>query len=288
MSLLDDVGRFVRKYAPRPDQWPFINGDYRVIDASAPVVVAGVIEASLQKELAAQLPKGLCMIARLHGAADVANLVRPLASNLAVHYVVCAGDDGSQPPLGSALLLLGRGVDPPPGPVGTLMNSIVARVEPADLKTLRRRVQFLDLLGCRDVRKVAALVENPTAVSTRPSAAAPVKSAEHSVERFTVPRDMHYETRRDKGGDFGIRIEEHSIVVEHRNGKDRLLRVLEGKTARDICLALIRNGWVSRLDHAAYLGRELARAELALRNGQPFTPNSLEPVATLQPPAPDA
>jgi tetrahydromethanopterin S-methyltransferase subunit A len=62
------------------------------------------------------------------------------------------------------------------------------------------------------------------------------------------------------------------------NGKEnRLLRVIEGKTARDVCLALIRNGWVSKLDHAAYLGRELARAELALRSGRPFTQDSAEP-----------
>jgi tetrahydromethanopterin S-methyltransferase subunit A len=30
---------------------------------------------------------------------------------------------------------------------------------------------------------------------------------------------------------------------------------------------IIENGWVSQLSHAAYLGKELARAELALRLG---------------------
>jgi hypothetical protein len=35
---------------------------------------------------------------------------------------------------------------------------------------------------------------------------------------------------------------------------------------------LIRNGWVSRLDHAAYLGRELALAEIAVQQGVPYSP----------------
>ena len=30
---------------------------------------------------------------------------------------------------------------------------------------------------------------------------------------------------------------------------------------------IIANGWVTQLSHAAYLGRELARAELALKQG---------------------
>jgi tetrahydromethanopterin S-methyltransferase subunit A len=92
-----------------------------------------------------------------------------------------------------------------------------------------------------------------------------------------IPRHTRYEARQDKVGDFKIRIEEQSIAVEHLNSKGLLLRTIEGKTARDICLALIRNGWVSKLDHAAYLGRELARAELAMRGGRPFVQDEAEP-----------
>ena len=38
-----------------------------------------------------------------------------------------------------------------------------------------------------------------------------------------------------------------------------------GRNARDILNTLIERGLVSRLDHAGYLGRELERAEIALR-----------------------
>jgi tetrahydromethanopterin S-methyltransferase subunit A len=46
-----------------------------------------------------------------------------------------------------------------------------------------------------------------------------------------------------------------------------LLRVVEGTNARTIYRTLVANGWVSELSHAAYLGKELAKAELSLRHG---------------------
>jgi hypothetical protein len=52
-----------------------------------------------------------------------------------------------------------------------------------------------------------------------------------------------------------------TIVVEHYAYDNRLLRVIEGRNARSIYSTLIANGWVTQLSHAAYLGKELARAE---------------------------
>jgi tetrahydromethanopterin S-methyltransferase subunit A len=282
MSLLNDLSHFVRRnLTPKSVQWPFVRGDYAVVDATAPIVVAGVLADTVRKDLAAASPGGLCMIALLHTAADVADLVHALAANLAIQYVICAGGPNAKKrPLGAALLLLGRGEEAPAGPVGALLNAIVARIEPAELKAVRRRVQFVDLLGSGDLAKISARIEESAAAAGRSNTGFVTQPTEDGVERLIVPRDFRHEGRRDKAGDFSIRIEEHSIIVEHRNGKDRLLRVIEGKTARDVCLVLIRNGWVSRLDHAAYLGRELARAELALRSGQPFTPDTHEGAQT--------
>ncbi len=40
---------------------------------------------------------------------------------------------------------------------------------------------------------------------------------------------------------------------------------IAGSTARDILDTIIERGLISRLDHAAYLGRELMKAEIALK-----------------------
>jgi len=45
-----------------------------------------------------------------------------------------------------------------------------------------------------------------------------------------------------------------------------LTHEFRGKTAKQLSKAVVASGLITRMDHAAYLGRELARAELALRN----------------------
>ncbi len=56
------------------------------------------------------------------------------------------------------------------------------------------------------------------------------------------------------------------FLVEHYSYKEKLIRTIEGQDARRVYLTLIRNGWVSKLDHAAYLGKELTKAELSLKH----------------------
>ena len=46
--------------------------------------------------------------------------------------------------------------------------------------------------------------------------------------------------------------------------------VIEGTNASELYISAIKKGLLSRLDHAAYLGRELARAEHSLMTGETY------------------
>ncbi|MFW5904496.1 MAG: DUF4346 domain-containing protein [Candidatus Saliniplasma sp.] len=80
----------------------------------------------------------------------------------------------------------------------------------------------------------------------------------------------------DEKGFFTIMVKEDEIIVEHylnvqKEGKlevetGELDLIITGKTAKAICDTIIQEGLISRLDHAAYLGRELQKAEIALQN----------------------
>jgi tetrahydromethanopterin S-methyltransferase subunit A len=59
-------------------------------------------------------------------------------------------------------------------------------------------------------------------------------------------------------------------VIEHYCDDGLLTNVVEAGNATDGYTSVLAAGLVSRLDHAAYLGRELARAEHALRSGTPY------------------
>jgi dihydropteroate synthase-like protein len=68
----------------------------------------------------------------------------------------------------------------------------------------------------------------------------------------------------DPKGNFRIGIEGNQIVAEI-NGTS-----VKGIRWQDVLYTLIEGGHVSLLDHAGYLGRELYKAELAIRYGRSF------------------
>ena len=69
---------------------------------------------------------------------------------------------------------------------------------------------------------------------------------------------------RDPKGDFRIWIWKDKIVCEHEKV------TVVGRGAKEIIDTIIELNLVSRLDHAGYLGRELMKAEIALRLGKNY------------------
>jgi tetrahydromethanopterin S-methyltransferase subunit A len=60
------------------------------------------------------------------------------------------------------------------------------------------------------------------------------------------------------------------LSLEHYRNDGVLDVVIEANTAAEVYSAAIDKELLSRLDHAAYLGRELARAECALETGDAY------------------
>ncbi len=66
-------------------------------------------------------------------------------------------------------------------------------------------------------------------------------------------------------------IERGIIHVEHYAYDNRLLRILESSSPRALYLKIIEEGWVTEMSHAAYLGKELIKADYSLKSGVPYT-----------------
>lgn len=73
----------------------------------------------------------------------------------------------------------------------------------------------------------------------------------------------------DKAGYFVIvpKPNADEILVEHYSNANKLLRIIKGYNARDIYWSIIENDWVTELSHSAYLGKELTKAEMAMKLG---------------------
>ena len=83
-------------------------------------------------------------------------------------------------------------------------------------------------------------------------------------ETVVTAKRMPDEITYDPKGNFRIGIEGDQIVAEVHG------KAVKGTRWQDVLYTLIEDGHVSLLDHAGYLGRELYKAELAIRYGRSF------------------
>jgi dihydropteroate synthase-like protein len=82
----------------------------------------------------------------------------------------------------------------------------------------------------------------------------------------------------DAEGMFKVIIDrnESTIAVLHfaTSNADKPVNIVKGKTAESIYAKVVELGLVTRLDHAAYLGSELAKAEIAVKTGKSYVQDS--------------
>ncbi|UCH57072.1 MAG: dihydropteroate synthase-like protein [Candidatus Bathyarchaeota archaeon] len=77
----------------------------------------------------------------------------------------------------------------------------------------------------------------------------------------------------DRTGWFLIQVDRERgfVIATHFRGVEGPDVIVRGETAREIYQTIIREGLVGKYDHAAYLGKELMKAELALRLGRSYS-----------------
>jgi len=89
---------------------------------------------------------------------------------------------------------------------------------------------------------------------------------------LSTAKEKHPEL--DKEGSFRIFVDrqDQNIVAAHFSLTDEVTPnlIIKGKTAEQIYGQIVESGLVTRLDHAAYLGSELAKAEIGLRTGKEY------------------
>jgi thymidylate synthase (methanogen type) len=78
-----------------------------------------------------------------------------------------------------------------------------------------------------------------------------------------------FKVNLDPMGHFRVTLDDKEIIVEHRF-EDVTLKEYRGKTAVSLQHQIARDVALSDINHAIYLGRQLAKAEMALKDGREF------------------
>ena len=99
------------------------------------------------------------------------------------------------------------------------------------------------------------------------------------TQKFWSAPDKPEPATLDSQGNFKISVDRtEGVLVAAQFDSAQMAKpvnVVKGRTADSVYAQIVAMGLVSRLDHAAYLGNELAKAEIALRIGKAYVQDSL-------------
>jgi len=270
----------------RREGWPPLPGDYRVIRFQAPVAVCTLNSDHLIKALTETMIDGLSIVGSLHTEnLGIEHLIRNILANPHIRFLILCGEDTRKAighlPGQSLLALMQHGVNDNMRIIDAKgKRPLLKNIQPEHVEAFRRQVQVIEQIGNTDVTTLRNLIAESAGNDPGPFADAPSDVIPVPIEAAQEPGKLVL----DPAGYFVIYPDRgpQRLVLEHYSNRGVLDRMLTASSAAALYTSVIEAGLVSRLDHAAYLGRELARAEHALQSGDNYVqdraPGEMEPL----------
>lgn len=268
--------------------WPPLPGNYRVVRYGAPVAVCTLNSEALALQVADLAPEGLAISGPMHTEnLGIERLIQNILANPNIRFLVLCGEDTQQAvghlPGQSLRSLVENGLAEDGRIVGALgKRPILQNLAKGSIEAFRSQVKLIALLGELDPQRIAE--EVLSCAKANPGA------FESSIFMPTVQVIKAPEPVRlvlDPAGYVVVYPDRANALlrVEHFTNEGVLSAVLEGSTSGALSAALIERRLLTRLDHAAYVGRELAKAEQSLETGEPYIQDKA-PGTLPQPPKP--
>ncbi|HDZ61795.1 MAG TPA: hypothetical protein ENH40_01455 [Nitrospirae bacterium] len=261
------------------DSWPPVAGEYTVLDKSAPVAVSTLASKELEDKLVKLNPPGLCIVGKTETEnIGVDKIVKNIVTNPAIGHLILAGKETDGHRSGQTILALWKnGVNKDMRVVGSKgRRPILKNVSLSEVNRFRKQVKIDDQIGRKNVKLLAGRIKDLSKKAVTPLALVscgcescdePKRKTSSLAGNTRIKAKAPGSIKLDKAGYFVIlpSKKDNLITVEHYSYENKLLRTIEGKSSRNIYHTLISNKWVKDMSHAAYLGKELERAELSIK-----------------------
>ena len=253
--------------------WPPIPGDYVLGNPESAVAVCTLSRRDLSASLIAAKEPALAIAGRCDTEnIGIEKVVLNLLANRRIRWLVLCGEEAPGHRAADAFLRLKeRGVDANMRVLESASwRPILKNLTLLEVARFREQIEVVNLVGTTDLGPILAAVRRcaQTPAPTLPSVLTePGSEALAGAER--VRAQAPKQLRLDRAGFFIVLPQPQTglIVCEHYENSGRLAHVIEGRQAALMAATIVERGWVTQLDHAAYLGRELAKAEAALAGG---------------------
>src|SRR2546425_12996026 len=248
-------------------------GTYQVGDPNGPVAVCALTSERLISSLVA-LP-GVAIAGMVYTAnLGIARIIVNITSNPAIRFLLICGKDSALFKPGQSLVSLAeKGVDDKRRIIDAAgYDPVLPSVDLQQVEQFRKQVEVLDWTGEEDLQvlqdRVKSLSDrNPGVFVTGQKESSSSRKQEEFVS--IRPGGQREPLLYDPKGYFVITIEpeQKEILLRHYLPDHTPAHEMRGRGATSLLLGLLRDGLVTQLSHAGYLGEELAKAQTALQFG---------------------
>ncbi len=248
------------------EKWPVVEGNYQVGTQSSKVAVCTLADSDLLVEVEhAGLLEQVAIVGTLATEnLGIERLIRNIVTNPNIRFLILCGKDSRSHKAGQAVLALkSSGIGEQRQIIGAVgPRPILKNLSQEELNTFNSYVSVIDEIGTNDINRLKEVINTCNVQTEGLELVIPPKV--HLPKTVEAEKITKWEP--DPEGFFLVLIDSDSkkVVCEHYTNDHVLNEVIRGEKAIDIVNTAIKRGLLSRLDHAAYLGRELAKAETAL------------------------
>jgi len=292
--LISGPGRSITGSRSGSASWPVLPGAYVVGDHLSPVAVCTLTSNGLIAPLA-RLP-GVAIAGRVYSAnLGLEKVIINVTANPAIRFLLVCGKESTYFQTGQALgCLFANGVTTEGSIIGANGHMPeLSHLEPALIERFRSQVELVNLMGETDTEKLAPTIRelfsrNPSSYLSASPESKPIFQNPKYEEGFKPIRlGGHRDPLAyDPKGFFIIQLDQQAsdILVHHYLPDNSPAHFVRGRNGEAILLALLREGLITQMSHAGYLGAELVKAETAIRLGLHYEQDrplsrSQEPVA---------
>jgi len=253
--------------------WPVVPGSYVVGDANAPVAVCTLTCERLMTPMAS-VP-GVAIAGMVYTAnLGITRIVTNITANPAIRFLLICGRDSNLFYPGQSLTALAdHGADDQNRIIKAIgYDPVLTTLSPELISRFRNQIELVDWTSEEDLETLKKKVDELNARNPGPFKSDSANTEISLVsEKFVEirPGGQREPLIYDPKGYFVINIEpdKGEIVLRHYLPDHKPAHEMRGRGASSMTLGLLRDGLVTQLSHAAYLGEELAKAQTALQFG---------------------
>lgn len=255
--------------------WPVEQGEYIVGQKTSSVAISTLGSDDLPESLMGKLGKErFAIIGKTHTEnIGIEKIIKNTVTNADIRFLIlCGKDTRGHMPGQSLISLFTNGINHEKRIVNAKgQRPVLKNLEFTEIKHFRAQIEIVDIIGTEDFRLIAekakeCIARNPGRFD-KTLTLKKINRIEAQIPKRLV---------LDPSGFFIIypKKEEGRIYLEHYKTDGVLNEVIYGEDPISIAATAIERNLISRLDHAAYLGRELEKAYLSICYGLQYVQDS--------------